>query len=330
MRGGTAQIGAETVPRAQPGHSARQIIVRLSDSDTAKDSDFHVHRIAGRDLLVNRRVPELGPFAAEGSESRRMPCALRSGEDYRTDRVYAGPGLVADTLYKLECRRGTAGYELDFSGKFSFRIAGDGSAIHQKTGAAEGLAEILLGPVLTLALALQNTWCLHAGAVVGNGKAVAVVGVSGSGKSTVSSSLLRLPEMGVARGADDILPLEQGPEGVSVLPHFPQLKLGPRDQYPNQCPARVPLCRLYALDPVCDSGTPLEVAALSPLEGFAALLRNTVAARLFDRQILERHADFGMSLLARVPTHRIVYPHSRKSLQEIGRRILADLGAPVT
>lgn len=78
----------------------------------------------------------------------------------------------------------------------------------------------------------------------------------------------------------------------TVLPHFPQLKLPPEDWHAPGAPALLPLLMVVeALRSEPGSG-PLPPATIEPLRPSQACLflaGATVAARLFDRQLLTRH-----------------------------------------
>jgi hypothetical protein len=82
----------------------------------------------------------------------------------------------------------------------------------------------LLGPALALILHQRGFLVLHASVVARADHAVAFLGSNGWGKSTIAASLH-------ARGhdlvADDVAAIALHPEGPTVLPGFPQIKLWP-------------------------------------------------------------------------------------------------------
>jgi hypothetical protein len=88
----------------------------------------------------------------------------------------------------------------------------------------EDMATYLLGPVLGFALRLRGVTCLHASVVAMAGGAVLVCGPAGAGKSTTAAAL-------AARGhpvlADDVAALDPSPDGVTVRPAYPHLRLWP-------------------------------------------------------------------------------------------------------
>ena len=137
--------------------------------------------------------------------------------------VYQGPGLVGGIHYQVECRSGPAGYVLSLSNGSRFSIRSDGARITRLAGPPE--VEILLGPVLILALALQGRWCFHASAVRARSEVLAFMGESGSGKSTIANCLSAHPRDRFQWLADDCLVLESREDKVIAHADFPQLKL---------------------------------------------------------------------------------------------------------
>lgn len=187
------------------------------------------------------------------------------------------------------------------------------------------LAEAVLGPGLVLALAARGRWCLHAGAIAlgSDPRAHVFLGESGAGKSTLAGHLSRsLGERHLAtRLADDVLPIEptdeSGTHGARAWPTFPQLKLPP-DEQPVVALGRdpVPLGAIYRLKPVEPDAEPA-IAELSSSDATLALVRHTVAGRLFDAKTLRRHLDEASTLAAQIPVRELRVPRSLDRLGEI-------------
>src|SRR5262249_52962005 len=78
--------------------------------------------------------------------------------------------------------------------------------------------------VIPRVLHLRGTTCLHASAVLLDGKLLAFSGASGAGKSTIAAAL-------AARGcqlvSDDVLPLRVTPTCLLAGPGLPELRLYP-------------------------------------------------------------------------------------------------------
>ena len=250
----------------------------------------------------------LQPFAGEllwcdqpvGSEGSRAPAPsadiVRTSSDFAP--VYDGPGLVAGGVQRIRsfvAADGTRKVEFEDGETFLIAAAGDRIA---RVGAASADAppqrtlERALGPPTALALAVRGTFLLHASALAGSRGVVAICGESGTGKSTLAAAAGALRELGLSRVADDQLPVVLGAR-PTALPHFPQLKLPPQDWYAPGAPAVLPLLMVVeALRRVPDASHPSPPAGIEPLRASQACLflaGATVAARLFDRQLLTRH-----------------------------------------
>ena len=91
-----------------------------------------------------------------------------------------------------------------------------------------------------------------------------------------------------------------------VRPAFPQLKL-PADGQPGAvAPERLRLQAIYLLPTALEEvvGGGVEIAPLAPGEALAALLRHTVATRLFTADLLRAHLGACGALAERVPVRR--------------------------
>ena len=88
----------------------------------------------------------------------------------------------------------------------------------------EDMATYLVGPILGYLLRLRNTLVLHASAVVVNGQAIALMGGSGTGKSTTAAAFAAL---GFPILSDDASALDERAGGFLVQPAYPHLRLWP-------------------------------------------------------------------------------------------------------
>ena len=221
--------------------------------------------------------------------------------------VYQGPGLVGGIHYQVECRSGPAGYVLSLSHGSRFSIRSDGARITRLAGPAE--VEILLGPVLILALALQGRWCFHASAVRARSEVLAFMGESGSGKSTIANYLSAHHQDRFQWLADDCLVLESREGKVIAHADFPQLKLSSQQRVEV---TQSVLKTAYLID--LGSEGPPEVKPLGGLEGFTALAGHTLAARLFNRRLTQKHIEFCSKVPEAVNTYWLALPHRHENL----------------
>jgi len=183
--------------------------------------------------------------------------------------------------------------------------------------------EILLGPALVLAFAMQKTWCLHGSAAVFDEQAVVFLGESGQGKSTLAHYLSGSNGYGWRLLADDMLPVTLEPSGLTAWPHFPQLKL-PLDAQPGpNWSEQVSISKVCVLVSAKKDDEP-NLQLLSSMEAAQTLIRHTAGARLFDEKILETHLAFCASAVNHVSVYQLTYPHSRDALPKV-RELLENL-----
>lgn len=237
--------------------------------------------------------------------------------------LFRGPAWVGGSFREVDCRAGPRRYLLSIPGAGRFAIARDGdrlAAAADPTASAALFEEALVGPALILALALGGTVCLHASAVATPRGAVLLAGESGAGKSTLARHLAETAGLG-GLVADDIVPVRQDEGEVVALPAFPQLKLA-ADRQPGARHPRLPLLRLYLL--AAGEGPPL-ACRLAPREAVLALVRQTVAAKLFAPDLLAWHLDAAASMATRGLVHRLGFRRRLEELPAIAREIARDL-----
>ena len=239
--------------------------------------------------------------------------------------MYRGPGWVGGGLREVECCAGLTGSHLRIRDVGLISIARDGGSIDvgelEPECHEEELAAAVLGPALALALARQDVWCLHASAVEIDGRAVLFLGRSGAGKSTLARRLVADGAVN-RRLADDVVPVTVAGGTLSCMPHFPQLKLGAADQAGPDVPEHMPVGAIYCLEEAGDE-CEARVEKLSARAAVGTLIRRTVAARLFDTKLLERHLAFCAAAVAAVPVRRVVYPLRPQSVKQIEHLLAA-------
>jgi len=282
--------------------------------------------LAAHPVVSDTALPALAPFSARHelvasplSVSRRLPP--------REAAVYHGEALVGGRMTEVRCTRA--------GGRFVIRVAGAPPLLVGRGGcalvrgglpapASDTLNDVVLGPGLILALALRDTFTLHAAAVRCGDAAVLLLGESGAGKSTLARALAAA---GGERLADDVLPCECDTSGLRALPHYPQLKLPETEQYAAARPARVPIGALYVLAGAADARAEVGVEELAGRAGVLALAARTVAARLFDAALLERHLAFCAAAAAAVRPRRVRFRKRLDALPAVVAAILDDAAA---
>jgi hypothetical protein len=238
---------------------------------------------------------------------------------------FSGSGWLGQTLRSFDCWHDAAGQRVQFDDGAGFRVSADADRIdiNSMAEASAHRDEMLLGPALMLALSMRGLYGLHASSVLGSEGAVALLGPSGSGKSSLARHAV---SEGALRLSDDVTPLTRLDAGMRVLPRFPQLKLAPVLMVDD---LELPLAALVWVE--IGSG-PLTLMRMTDVEASRCLLRDTVAARLFAPALLARHLDFCAGLAQRAACWRLCLPRveGQRLPELLGQayRLLRALGLP--
>ena len=218
------------------------------------------------------------------------------------------------------------------------------------TDSPESLQVYLLGRALSFALVKQGLEPIHSTAVVLDGDALAFIGESGFGKSSLAAGFLG---DGHRLLTDDLLLVLQSPSGrFEAQPGPPRIKLFPwvarrclglsgegvamnnwseklvlplGKEHHHARPA--PLRTVYVLSSPREvfRKQRIQIATLSQREAFVELIRHTFNHQVTDPERLQRLFAKSMELASKVPVKRISYPRDLSLLPEVRQRILADL-----
>lgn len=273
-------------------------------------------------------------------------CAGEFEEAARLDRV-------ADGEKWLHCARlPDGGVFVRWAEQFEFIVAPDGDLITARTlrsDSAEAFHACLLGIALSFALIKQGIEPLHATAVVVDGEAVAFVGESGEGKSTLAAAFI---SAGYPLVTDDLLVVTTAGGSLVVHPGPPRIKLfremavllgkcqeelgdfwTASDAHPKQliplgsdlvAGAAVPLRAIYVLDRPTHRTAAVTIASLSGREAALALIESTFNVRLTDSARLTQHLDHVIRVADSVPVSVLSYARRLDLLPEVVRAVLAD------
>jgi hypothetical protein len=325
--------------------------------------------IYGLGVLANRPIPTVPRSTIATTDVRVsfgvLPEWLDALEPHQVETTYvtdyAGacgtPALVFSRLH------GGKFYRFSYADKTEFVVDDAGSEIWsdwREPLTLEDASTYLLGPVMGFVLLLRGLVCLHASAIVVDGKAIALIGPAGAGKSTTAAAF-------AARGfnvlAEDVVTLDDhfgdrfGDNGDSFLvrPAYPCIRLWPASAAtlygsssalppltPNWDKRYLDLTRDPVLETTRFESTLRPLAALyligkrrddlrapfvEPLdraEGLMSLVANTYATKLMDKHMRAREFDLLSRVLSRVPLRRVT-PHSDPArLSNLCDRILSD------
>ncbi len=213
----------------------------------------------------------------------------------------------------------------------------------------ESFQVYLLGQALSFALVKHGFEPLHATVLAVEGRAIAFLGESGFGKSSMAACFL---QAGHRILTDDLLITQEsgadflaypGPPRVKLFPNMARRFLGglngavPMNNAttkqilplePDRINARpIPLAAIYAIvspDEVKRRSQPVAIEPLSPREAFLTLVRGTFNARLVRPERLERQFHAAARLSEAVPVRRLAYPRIMRRLPEVRDAVIAD------
>ena len=235
---------------------------------------------------------------------------------------------------------------------FEFLIDADGRRIWWGwLGATslESLQVYLLGHALSFALIKQGYEPIHATSVVVDGNAIAFIGSSGFGKSSLAAAFLA---DGHPLLTDDMLLLTRTDRGYEAQPGPRRIKLFPKmarrfvigtaNAVPmnneteklvlplsadNCYPGSAPLRALYLLSPsrAVSRKQPIQLSPLSTREAFITLVRGTFNPLVPGSERLERQYTESLGVASLVPARRISYPRVLSLLPAVAQEILSDV-----
>jgi hypothetical protein len=343
-------------PARRAGRRARPVAARRGEPAAARRGDSpprarpspaaQVYALYG--LCLRSQIPLAGAARARG---RRGGLSLRrrGAAFFARVRARAGPAAAGEAWFVHGALPGGGDY-LRWSGLFEFAVSPSGRAIaaRQLDGASpETLRAYLLGQVVSFALVRRGIEPLHGTAVVLAGGAVAFLGDSGYGKSTLGAAFLR---EGCPILTDDVLVVRAratrilawpGPARIKLFPEVALRLLGRARGRPmndltpkrlisldgrGRAPGPVPLSALFVLARPGQEGTGrISVRRLSARHACIELIRNTFNTMIAEPDRLARQLDLAGRLAAQVPVFALSYPRELDRLPEVVRAIRTRL-----
>ena len=235
---------------------------------------------------------------------------------------------------------------------YEFVVSGDGRSVAWRSlngGNPEVFQSYLLSQVLSFALVRRGIEPLHATAVVVGGRAVALLGDCGTGKSSLAAAFV---QAGHRLLTDDLLVLREQEERFVAQPGPPRIKLFPEvartllESHPGAVPMNPATRKLIiplGADQAAQEPAPLEamyvlrrprrsVAALRPSirrftrrAAFIELTRGAFNLLIVESDRLERQFDLATRLAARIPVRSLSYPRDLGRIFEVRESILREL-----
>lgn len=279
-----------------------------------------------------------------------------------TTEIYVSPGIAdnGEPFFKVwrdnkHPQKYIGIQYTDGNGFASFLCNQEGTqvdVIHTESTPFPDILTYFLGPVLGCILRLRQVTCLHAGVVAVDGKALAIIGPKGMGKSTTVATL---SQHGYPVLSDDIAALTEINGQFIVSPGYPQLRLWPKTVVglPGLSVETLPKILSFAdkrfLPLITEEGagpwrfqtTPLPLGAIYTLSGrmeedtlsiqpqtkIKSML--TLAGNVYPEYPLHptdhvRNFDVLGRLADRIPVKEVLLPNDIAALSQIRDAILAD------
>jgi len=211
------------------------------------------------------------------------------------------------------------------------------------------LRPCILGSIFAVLLRQRGLLVLHASSVAINGEAVAFLGHSGWGKSTLANAFYN---QGYSLLTDDVMAIQVEGRYPMTFPSYPYVKLLP-DSAPSfgydfeklalinaAVPKRnnrltrgfpqtpMPLKRIYVLENVWHSQN--EVEPLKLQEAFVEFLRHSRATNLLTTEdFVSSHLRQCVDILKKVSVYRLRRQNSLAALPDIVKLVEADVAKSV-
>jgi len=230
-----------------------------------------------------------------------------------------------------------------------FLVSSDGRrvvCVPASAASPESFQVYLLGQAISYALVKSGFEPLHATAVEVDGEAIAFLGLSGYGKSSLAACFLAA---GHVLLTDDLLLLHTGPGGLEAYPGPPRIKLFPhmarrffgkssgipmnlftqKSVIPfEQSRARpVPLRAIYSIATPRENrrARKVEMEPLSARDAFLVVVKNTFNYVLVDADRLRRQVLQTTHLVSTIPVKKLSYPRRLDELPSVREAILSDV-----
>lgn len=316
---------------------------------------MYFYRVYGRDVESNVEIPGFQQTVSGQSAIKviwpdvasKYPDLDEAAAIYRSHYHPAEGGEKPFALFKIE-----SGFVARWNDICDFEVSNDGTRItcHPWEGVPWGeVNPFIQGRILPLALNFQGAVTLHGAAVKVDGGIVALLGTSGTGKSTLSASFHTL---GYTLVADDLVAVWQDGERPTVEwgPNHVRLDKNsiefissrvddPLQAEPDYDKTRVtlrpaeadlsggaPLRTIYLLERVGpDELDGPEIVQLSSVEALPSIMQGISNRSILEKKRLAEHFGLIGKMLGSVPVKHLRYPSSLERLPEVCEAVNADL-----
>jgi hypothetical protein len=322
----------------------------MPSADVESEAEGMIYRYGVYGISLRSQIPLSLP-APEDSSLQEIE--LRIGSSSLFSKALQGATLRPDpAAWYQHAHLPDGSTYVRWEGLFEFLVSADGRRITcgwSGSASQESFQVYALGQALSFALVKRGFEPLHATSVVINGSAVAFLGSSGFGKSSLAASFL---EAGYQLLTDDLLLLRKNGENFHGYPGPPRIKLFPSvarafleanlGGVPMNNGTTKLVIPLFEKQ-VCRAATPLKaicvlassrrvsgkrlvgLVPLPPKEAFVELLRGTYNRRLTDPDRLQRQFAAVTQLVAKVRVFMLSYPRVLRRLPEVREVVLSKI-----
>ena len=312
---------------------------------------MHRYRIAG--MAVESSIPLPGVLHAAG---QKRECIFRCMTSQNFATVDVEPfhhWLDAGDEACAWFFRQEAGYRLRFRNLADFLISADAGEIHccpLPEVPIETVRHLFLDQVLPLLLSRRGRIVMHASAIATGDGALAFIGKSGHGKSTLAA---HFAQNRFSILCDDAMVLMEQAGEKMVVPSYPSIRLWPDTLsalFDARTPTtgvahytekrRLPLGANVASEPVAlrriyilstkeectdkEAAGPVQVERLTPSEAMIELSRYTYLLDVTDRRDLRRTFHQLAPLAESIPCYRLYIPYDFSRLPEVCEAVMAE------
>ena len=253
--------------------------------------------------------------------------------------------LLPDGSNWTEFYRHEQGYLIRFPALADFLVSADGHEISMTPLAGVGdatISHLLHNQIIPLARSHQGKQVLHASAVMINDKAIAFLGQSGRGKSTLATSFAT---SGYPFLSDDSLVVTESGNGFIVPPGQATIRLwhdsldnlvsastlmAPQLDYTDKTciiadsqirhhEKEARLGALFCLEDECSES--ITIRNIRGQDAILYLVRNSLVLDVEDTGTLRRNFAQICKLAERIPVFKLGFPHDYSQLSQIRARI---------
>lgn len=270
----------------------------------------------------------------------------RALEQAPFNHYYSDDGSVWTEFYRVE-----NGYLLRFPDLADFEVSADGkdvTAYPAEDGDEVTVEHLYVNQLVPLAMSRQGHPTFHASAVTVPNGAIAFLGKTGMGKSTLAAAFALQDAQFLT---DDALLIEETDDGCRILPSHPSLRLweDSKDaliepdtpqaaEISYSSKARLlagnglaysdeskPLLAAYVLKQ--DDTSDVSIQQLNGLDRYMSWIENSFLLDITDQQLLSQHFNWTDRISGVVPTYALDYPRDYGILPDVRAAVQRHIGS---